>query len=550
MTMTTRARSGVAARAATMLGTTMVWTRVARAAVPETTRTTMPTNLTRTTTTTKQGTTDQPDGVGRLVRVGSEAVRSVRARILAWVIVLTALGMAGAAGAAYLLETERIDVRIDRSLQQEIAEFAEFHRTGVDPATGQRFASVDRLLQVAMSRNVPDEHQTIVAFLPNRTFSPRDTLPLHSDPTFRAEATAAGVPVFGDYESPDGPIRFATMPVTQADRRGTFVVAYFTASEHGEFTDVIRTYSLVAVVALAVVALVAWLTAGRLLRPIRDVRRTALMISDTDLTRRIDVTGHDDVSQLSRTFNAMLDRLEEAFATQREFLNDAGHELRTPITIVRGHLELLDASDPADVAETRTLLVGELDRMSRLVEDLVLLARAQRPDFLRPAAVDVEMLTDEVFDKARALGKRQWRIDQRARALITADSQRLTQAMVQLAENAVKFTGPDDVVAIGSSANTSVVRFWVRDSGQGVAAADADRIFERFRRGHGAQRTEGSGLGLAIVRAVAEAHGGRAWVESPPGTGATFLLEIPRTAAASRGPASGHPGVAGEGERS
>jgi two-component system OmpR family sensor kinase len=510
----------------------------------------MPTNLTRTTTTTKQGTTDQPDGVGRLVRVGSEVVRSVRARILAWVIVLTALGMAGAAGAAYLLETERIDVRIDRSLQQEIAEFAEFHRTGVDPATGQPFASVDRLLQVAMTRNVPDEHQTIVAFLPNRTFTPRDTLPLHSDPTFRTEATAADVPVFGDYESPDGPIRFATMPVTQADRRGTFVVAYFTAPEHGEFTDVIRTYSLVAVVALAVVALVAWLTAGRLLRPIRDVRRTALMISDTDLTRRIDVTGHDDVSQLSRTFNAMLDRLEEAFATQREFLNDAGHELRTPITIVRGHLELLDASDPADVAETRTLLVGELDRMSRLVEDLVLLARAQRPDFLRPAAVDVEMLTDEVFDKARALGKRQWRIDQRARALITADSQRLTQAMVQLAENAVKFTGPDDVVAIGSSANASVVRFWVRDSGQGVAAADAARIFERFRRGHGAHRTEGSGLGLAIVRAVAEAHGGRAWVESPPGTGATFLLEIPRTATASRGPASGHPGGVGEGERS
>lgn len=485
----------------------------------------------RTGTTTKQaGTAEQPAGVGRLVGAGSEVVRSVRARILAWVIVLTALGMAGAAGTAYLLETERIDVRIDRSLQQEIAEFAEFHRTGIDPGTGQPFTSVDRLLQVAMSRNVPDEHQTIVAFLPDRTFTPRDALPLHRDPAFRAATTGSDVPVFGSYDSPDGPVRYATMPVNQSDRQGTFVVAYFTASEHGEFADVIRTYLAVAVVALAVVALAAWLTAGRLLRPIRDVRRTALAISDTDLTRRIDVTGHDDVSELARTFNAMLDRLEDAFATQREFLNDAGHELRTPITIVRGHLELLDESDPRDVAETRTLLVGELDRMSRLVEDLVLLARAQRPDFLRPAPVDVEMLTDEVFDKARALGNRQWRVDQRAQATIAADAQRLTQALVQLAENAVKFTGPDDVIAIGSSANASVVRFWVRDSGLGVPPEDAARIFERFRRGRGGQRAEGSGLGLAIVQAIAEAHGGHAWVESPPGSGATFRLEIPRTA--------------------
>ncbi|WP_433166643.1 ATP-binding protein [Kribbella sp. CA-247076] len=468
-------------------------------------------------------------GAGWLVGAGSEVVRSVRARILAWVIVLTALGMAGAAGTAYLLESQRIDARIDRSLQQEIAEFAEFHRTGIDPGTGRPFTSVDRLLEVAMSRNVPDEHQTIVAFLPDRSFTPRDALPLHTDPAFRDEATAAAVPVFGSYQTPDGPVRYATMPVSQAERQGTFVVAYFTASEHGDFADVIRTYSLVAIVALAVVALAAWLTAGRLLRPIRDVRRTALAISDTDLTRRIDVTGHDDVSELARTFNSMLDRLEDAFATQREFLNDAGHELRTPITIVRGHLELLDESDPRDVAETRTLLVGELDRMSRLVEDLVLLARAQRPDFLRTATVDVEMLTDEVFDKARALGRRQWRIDQRGRATISADAQRLTQALVQLAENAVKFTGPDDVIAIGSSANARTVRFWVRDSGLGVAAGDAERIFERFRRGRGSQRAEGSGLGLAIVQAIAEAHGGRAWVESPPGSGAIFRLEIPRT---------------------
>ncbi|WP_020388373.1 sensor histidine kinase [Kribbella catacumbae] len=502
-------------------------------------------------TTTGTTGTDEPAGLARLARLvsgGWGAARSVRARILTWVIVLTAVGMAGAAGAAYLLESKRIDLRIDRSLYQEIEEFAEFHRTGVDPVTGARFTSVDRLLQVAVSRNVPDEHQTIVAFLPEQTFVPREALPLHSDPGFRSEATASDVPVYGSYRSPDGSIRFATMPVAQGDRRGTFVVAYYTAHEHAEFTDVIRTYSVVAVIALIFVALAAWLSAGRLLRPIRDVRRTALLISDTDLTRRIDVNGHDDVSELARTFNAMLDRLEDAFAAQREFLDDAGHELRTPITIVRGHLELLDGSDPHDVAETRDLLVGELDRMSRLVEDLVLLARSERPDFLRPAAVEVGMLTDLVFDKARALGSRQWRIDRHAQVTITADPQRLTQALVQLAQNAVKFTGPDDVVAIGSSEDAEYVRLWVRDSGLGVPAVDAERIFERFQRRGGTRSAEGSGLGLAIVRAIAEAHGGRAWVESPPGTGATFLLEIPRTAVRYRGWSKGYRG-AGNGER-
>ncbi len=178
MTMTAGARSGLAAPAVTMLGT-MVGTMVG-------------TTMTGATTTKDAGTTDRQAGVGRLVGVGSEVVRSVRARILAWVIVLTALGMAGAAGTAYLLETQRIDERIDRSLQQEIAEFTEFHRTGIDPGTGQPFASVDRLLQVAMSRNVPDEHQTMIAFLPDRTVTPRDALPLHDDAAFRAEATATG----------------------------------------------------------------------------------------------------------------------------------------------------------------------------------------------------------------------------------------------------------------------------------------------------------------------------------------------------------------------
>jgi two-component system OmpR family sensor kinase len=495
----------------------MTMTMIVATMTPERTRTT-------------EATVERPGVVQRAVRGWIELARSARARILAWVIVLTALGMAGAGAVAYIVETNRIDARIDSSLQQEIEEFAEFQRTGVDPITGRPFTSLDRLLEVALDRNVPDEHQTLAAFLPERPIVPSSgALLLHSDPGFRDAAVRSTQPEYGNVDTPEGAVRFATKPVSQGDQHGVFVVAYFTDLEHAEFRDVIRIYSMVAVGALALVALVAWPTAGRLLRPMRDVRRTALQISDTDLTRRITVTGNDDASELARTFNAMLDRLEDAFATQRQFLDDAGHELRTPITILRGHLELVDGSDPADIAETRALLLDELDRMSRLVEDLVLLAKAQRPDFLRTGPVDVYTLTGEVFEKAQALGARSWLIDQQAHAVIEGDEQRLTQALIQFAQNAVTFTRTDDVVAIGSAVDQTVVRFWVRDTGPGIAPGDAERIFERFQRGADTQRADGSGLGLAIVAAIAEAHGGIARVESPPGQGARFLLEIPRT---------------------
>lgn len=123
---------------------------------------------------------------------------------------------------------------------------------------------------------------------------------------------------------------------------------------------------------------IGWAVAGRILAPVRPVRRAAAQLTEQDLTRRIPVQGRDDIALLAETFNAMLDRLERAFAAQRQFVDDAGHELRTPITIVRGHLELM-GDDPAEQAETIRLVTDELDRMSRIVEDLLLLAKAERP---------------------------------------------------------------------------------------------------------------------------------------------------------------------------
>ena len=145
--------------------------------------------------------------------------------------------------------------------------------------------------------------------------------------------------------------------------------------------------------------------AGRVLAPVRALTTTARRINESDLSQRIPVRGSDEISELTSTFNQMLDRLEMAFSSQRDFIRDAGHELRTPITIVRGHLEVM-GSDPEEQRETLDLVTDELDRMSRYVTDLLLLATAERIDFLHPEAIDIENITRRLFSNAQALATR------------------------------------------------------------------------------------------------------------------------------------------------
>lgn len=467
-----------------------------------------------------------------------EVLRSARTRILGWVLLLAALGMLFAGATVYVVERARIESRIDRSLSQEIEEFRTLAKVGIDPRTGRPFESLEGLFVVALQRNVPDRHEGLFGFIDGevRHFSRgADADTLRHNPDFRrkvAGLTSTGRTGFGRIETSAGTVRFAVLPVSPDEGRGAWVVANWTDRAQAEFIEVVRTYAVVAVAGLLLVGVVGWFVAGRLLGPVRVLRRTAQQISETDLTRRIEVHGTDDISDLARTFNAMLDRLEAAFGAQRQFLDDVGHELRTPLTIVRGHLELLDvngSSGAGEFAETKALVVDELDRMGRLVEDLLTLAKAERPDFVRPTSVDAGMLVDDVFDKATALGARHWRMDARADIVVVADGQRLTQALLQLAHNAVKHTGPADMIAIGSSLDhaSGTLRVWVRDTGPGIPPEDAERIFGRFQRGAAHPRIEGSGLGLAIVTAITEAHDGRVELDSRPGHGATFTLVIP-----------------------
>jgi signal transduction histidine kinase len=309
--------------------------------------------------------------------------------------------------------------------------------------------------------------------------------------------------------------------------RGVFVVAYATAGKHAEILEAGLVIVQVSLVLFVIALILTWLAVGRILAPLRTVTATAQTISETDLSQRLPVQGQGELAELAATFNNMMDRLEFAFSSQLEFVNDAGHELRTPITVIQGNLELM-GNDPDEQRETLALVMDELDRMSRMVNDMILLAKAERSDFLYLAVVDAEELTTELFSKVQALAQRDWQLDETARGLIVVDRERITEAVMNLAQNATQYTHSGDVISLGSTIAKGKLRFWVRDTGEGIPLPEQKLIFQRFARAtNSRRRLEGCGLGLSIVKAIAEAHGGQVLVQSKLGTGSMFTLVLP-----------------------
>ena len=448
------------------------------------------------------------------------------------VAILVGLALSSAGLVVYALESAHIQQEVNGQIEQELAEFDGL-QGGVDPQTGEPFADVRRLIRLFLVRNVPDDDELLVGYW--------DGVPQESSATRHAR-TFPGYQPFLDVVEKRldtggterlqteewGEVVVTVQPVRDERTSGAFVIVNFLRDEHTELNRVLQTYAIVAVLSLGLITLVAAWLAGRLLGPVRTLRDNARQITETDLSRRIPESGNDDITALTRTFNEMLARLDRAFTGQREFLDDAGHELKTPLTIIRGHMEVLDGSDPADVADTRNLLLGEIDRMARLVNDLIMLAKTDRPDFFVLAPVEVAAFTETVLDKCRALGERRWQLDEVVHGTATFDEQRITQALLQLGSNAVKHTEPGDVICVGSRTDpTGKLEMWVRDTGTGVREPDKELIFERFGRGAGRTDDDGFGLGLSIVRAIAEAHGGTVAVRDSGPKGATFVLSLP-----------------------
>jgi two-component system, OmpR family, sensor kinase len=458
------------------------------------------------------------------------ALASVRVRILASYLILLLFSTVVSIVVLREVLLARAGERVDDALVQEVEEFRKLAEDGRNPRTGDPFGNdLEAIFNVFLARNVPGQSEAFYTYIDGNLHRPAFGPGLRQRRIVEIDELALSRGVQrGEAELETGDrIRYLVAPVqTDGQSRGVFAVAIDLGAEIDEVNDALRLAAGVSVGVLILASMLAWVVAGRVLAPLRVLRDTARSIGESDLTRRIPAEGEDELADLARTFNEMLDRLEQGFASQKAFISDAGHELRTPITIIRGHLDVM-GDDPLERRETLELIDDELERMSRLVNDLLLLAKASRPDFLEPQTVDLEELTRDLFTKASALARRDWRLAAVASGRIVADRQRLTQALMNLSQNAVTHTHDGDAVELGSRLDPDGVRLWVRDTGPGVPEEEQARIFERFVSLANDRHTEGAGLGLAITRAIAVAHGGRVELDSQLGAGARFTVIIP-----------------------
>jgi signal transduction histidine kinase len=285
---------------------------------------------------------------------------------------------------------------------------------------------------------------------------------------------------------------------------------------------------LLVPIVLTYVAYRGWLRTVQERDQMGELAATADSISESgDLERRVpEPSDETAVARLGRTLNAMLGRLDASFRRERLFLRQTSHELRTPITICRGHLEVLGPDpEPEDLAETVEVVIDELERMRRLVDDMTTLAGMEDPAALRVDDVPVDLLVADVSIKAIALLNGRLHAMPADPGVMRADAQRITQALINLLQNAAEHTTPATSVHFRTVACTNAWRFEVADEGGGLPPGSEDEVFQPFFT---AKKSMGSGLGLCVVSGIARAHGGTAGVDNRPGHGATFWIEIPR----------------------
>jgi signal transduction histidine kinase len=458
--------------------------------------------------------------------------RSTRARVLLWLLLGLGIVELCSWQAIRGLVVPDARGRVDAALMEEVAEFRGLAQRGRNPISGRPVGDdIRTLFDVFAQLDPPEQDEALFTYVGraayrSRAGSARAALLRPPADVVRALATTER----GWLETEAGRGRYIAVPVRQSGEAGVVVIAKFIAGERAEIADTLRTEALVSLGPLALVSMLAWIVAGRVLAPLRELADTARTVSATDLTSRIPVEGQDELADLARTFNDMLDRLQRTLESQKEFVDDASHELLTPLTIIRGHLELA-GEDPADRVATVELVIDEIMRMTRLIDELRVLASTRRPDFLDLEPLDAGLVVREVFDKVRGLASRDWQLESRDGGWLVGDRQRLEQALINLADNAVQYTGEEDRIAIGAEVDEHGARFWVADTGPGVPADEHARIFERFAYGAGGRRHPNStGLGLAIVSAIARAHGGSVELSSTPGDGATFAIVVPASA--------------------
>ena len=468
-----------------------------------------------------------------MVRRWRSLLASVRTQIIFWLAALISLSIVISVVTIRQILSAQMLERIQRSLNQEIEEIQRLV-DGRDPATGQPFGDdVAAIFDVFLSRNVPENDEFLITFLNGR---PYQSSPLALSDELKKNQSSLDTlaqldePIHNQTLDSSGDILYSAHPIHPSGvNQGVFVVAYSRKNLQAEIDRAVWVASWVIGVVFLIALILAWAVTGRVLSPLQVLTETARSIQDLNNTSKysIPVRGPTEISELTITFNRMLERLRASFASQREFINDASHEFQTPITVIRGHLEML-GQVPSKDYETFDLVQDELNRMSRLVDDLLLLARAERPDFLNLELIDIHRLTDELFAKAKALAPRNWQLTTNASIRIVGDRQRITQAVMNLLQNAAEHTEATGTITLSSKRVQEGVCFSIRDTGKGIAEAHQARVMQRFARVDTTRtKSQGAGLGLSIVKAIADAHGGRVRLSSTLGQGSQFDIILP-----------------------
>lgn len=474
---------------------------------------------------------------------------SARWRIVGWLLLTVLLGQLAVITTVHSTLHADVARQANEDVIQELEEFRDLASDGRDPATARPFEDPRRLVTVFLDRQRPspgehlfgqfDDGQVIEAYGPATTQA--RALELSADPAAMAQITVANS---GVMQTAAGEMRWGRIDLQDAQGQpaGRFVMGIFVAGAEQEANRVVLLLTAVCAGVLLFTAFVSWLVAGQILKPVRTMRRTAETISAYDLQQRLPVSGRDDIAALGRTVNTLLDRLQGALATEQRFVDTAGAELRDPVRRGTARLAALARENPAAGARLQPIR-DDLAGMERTITELTSLAATQRATFVQPVRTTTGALAERVRGWLPTIAVRDWRETRVDELSLTADPDRLMEAVRHLAENAAEHGSPDDPIDWWihrvEVAGDPHVEIAVRDRGPGITPQAARSAFGRFTDsghdrddGDAAGESErgagvGDGLGLAVVRAIAQAHGGTAFVESEPGRGATFGLTIP-----------------------
>jgi signal transduction histidine kinase len=380
------------------------------------------------------------------------------------------------------------------------------------------------------------------------TLIPQEVLQKQSSPAFDPVAglipplvnppTSPGSGAFGTFVAGDQRWRVYILPV----KRGEKVIAYLEAATPlGRLDASMRAFQrlLVALVSVSLILGFAgsWATASGALSPVAQMIISAQTIAHLrDLSRRVEVPrNRDELGDLAEAFNLMLKSLEEASQAQERFVGDASHELRAPLTAIQGNLELLQRYPDIPATDRETALSEasrEAHRLSRLVADLLALARADAGIALTRQRVEMDRLVLEAVNEARLLARgQQIDVDKLEPAVLLGDSDRLKQLLLILLDNAIKYTPPQGRIAVELKRRESFIEILVRDTGIGIPEDALPHLFERFYRADPARARDpgGTGLGLSIAQWIAEQHGGTINVQSKVSEETNVIVALPTT---------------------